>query len=113
LASPGLGGWRRYALGPRIRDRRKGSDEGRELIPAALGISSLIPALLARSGDDETQIPGYRQGKAGGIGGLALEEGPQGLAGDGLVALDGGDDGIEGHVFLGIGPPPVFPAMPK
>jgi hypothetical protein len=89
--------------GVRNRDRCPGSDEGRDFFPARLGITALIAAIRTGPGDDQAQIPGRRQGKAGGIGGFALEQGPQGLTGDGLITLglDGGDDGIEGDAFLG------------
>jgi hypothetical protein len=87
--------------GVRNRDGCPGSDEGGDFFPAGLGITSLIPAIRTGPGDDQAQIPGHRQGKAGGIGGFAPEQGPQGLTGDGVVTLDGGDDGIEGDAFLG------------
>jgi hypothetical protein len=68
-----------------------------------LGITALIAAIRTGPGDDQAQIPGRRQSKAGGIGGFTPEQGPQGLTGDGVVtlSLDGGDDGIEGDAFLG------------
>lgn len=80
-----------------------GGNEGRDFFPTALGITSLIAAIRTGPGDDQAQIPGRRQGKAGGIGGFAQEERPQGLTGDGVVTLilDSGDDGIEGDAFLG------------
>jgi hypothetical protein len=72
--------------GVRNRDRCSGSDEGRDFLPARLGITALIAAIRTGPGDDQAQIPGRRQGKPGGIGGLALEERPQGLTSNGLIA---------------------------
>ena len=94
-------------------DGRAGSDEGGDGFPAGLGITALIAAIRAGPGDDQAQIPGHRQGKAGGIGGFTPEEGPQGLAGDGLVTLglDCRDDGLQGHAFLGKEAAPELPAM--
>jgi hypothetical protein len=73
-----------------------------------LGITALIAAIRAGPGDDQAQIPGHRQSKAGGIGGFTPEQGPQGLTGDGVVtlSLDGGDDGLQGDAFLGEEPAP-------
>lgn len=84
-------------------DNGSGCAEGGDGFPAGLGVTSLIPAIRTGPGDDQAEIPGRRQGKAGGIGGFTPEERPQGLTGDGLVTLilDGGDDGIEGDAFLG------------